>query len=169
MSVRMGGWLGALALTIAWLFASVGEPPAAHDRTPQAPEAPTPTRTASQFSERLQRSLSAAPAAPRPHRNPFEYGAGRGRPSAPAESEAPPPAPPPNVAPPAPPPMTLAGIGTSETPDGPVRTAVLSATGRVLLVQAGDELPSGLRVVRVEEDHVVLVDASGAEMKLYLK
>jgi hypothetical protein len=167
MSLRMGAWLGALALTIAWLFASVGEPPAARDRVSSPTAQPAPSPTPSQFTQRLQRGLRSAPSAPRPRRNPFQFG-NQPQPTAPSASETPVYTPPPSVAPPAPA-MTLAGIGTTETPEGPVRTAVVSASGRVWLVKIGEELPTGLRVARIADDHVVLVDASGAEMTLHLK
>jgi len=63
----------------------------------------------------------------------------------------------------------LVGIGTSAGAQGAQRTAVISATGSVFLVRAGDTLLGRYQVVRVEEDSVVLVKDTGEELVLRLK
>lgn len=167
MSLRVGGWLGALALIFGWWLATAGGGPAARQRPPHVSEpAPTVVRNHSQFTDRLRRGLRAAQAKPVTRRNPFLFAAERTPPR--AEPAPPSYVPPVAVEPPAPS-MTLAGIGTSTTPEGIVRTAVISSRGQVWLVKPGDEVPGGLRVVSVGEDHVVLADAAGVETTLRLK
>ena len=99
-------------------------------------------------------------ASPRqPARNLFAYHAAVRREPAPA---APPSAPAlsevasPSVLPM--PPLKLAGVAEDQGPDGPVRTAIISAEGQLFLVKAGDALTSRYRVARVGADVVELVD-----------
>ena len=54
------------------------------------------------------------------------------------------------------PPFTLVGFAVESTADGPLRTAIISAFGDVLLVKDGDTLASQYRVVRVGADAVEL-------------
>lgn len=56
------------------------------------------------------------------------------------------------------PPLKLAGIAEDDGPDGPVRTAIISAEGQLFLVKAGDALTSRYRVARVAADVVELTD-----------
>ncbi len=167
MSLRVGGWLGAMALVTVWWFVSLGDPPTARERAQtSAAQSTTTARDASAFTERLKRGLANRPSAPSPRRNPFLFATRE--PAPPPADDAPPVALPP-VAVATPPAFTLAGIATSNTADGPEYTAVMSGAKGVLLVKAGDELPTGLRVVRVGEDHVVLADGGGNETILRLK
>ncbi|HZP49247.1 MAG TPA: hypothetical protein VFB07_11960 [Vicinamibacterales bacterium] len=94
-----------------------------------------------------------------PARNLFTYHAAvhhdavpEAAPPKPALSE---PAPP--TAPPLPP-LKLAGIAEDEGPDGPIRTAIISAEGQLFLVKPGDALTSRYRVARVGADAVELTD-----------
>lgn len=167
MSLRVGGWLGALALVSGWWLASLGGPQIARERANDRSDRPaTAVHDASAFTERLRRGLSSAPGAPSPRRNPFLFGTRE--PAPPAERPLPVDLPPPVVQPQSPA-ITLAGIATTDTPDGPVRTAVVSGAHGVALVKAGDVLPTGLVVVRVGEDHIVVADAAGTETILRLK
>lgn len=168
MSLRVGGWLLAVAIVSVWWFVSLAEPPIARE---QADVVGDPSidgvRSQSAFTERLKRGLANAPGAPSPRRNPFLFASREPAPP-PVNNDVPPVEIPPVVAATAPA-FVLAGIGTSDTPDGPVRTAVISGAKSVWLVKAGEELPNGYRVVIVGEDHVVLADTAGAETILRLK
>jgi hypothetical protein len=61
------------------------------------------------------------------------------------------------VAPPLPP-LKLSGIAEDDGPDGPIRTAIISAEGQLFLVKAGDAVTSRYRVARVASDVVELTD-----------
>jgi hypothetical protein len=61
------------------------------------------------------------------------------------------------VAPPLPP-LKLSGIAEDDGPDGPVRTAIISAEGQLFLVKAGDAVTARYRVARVAADVVELTD-----------
>jgi hypothetical protein len=167
MSLRVGGWLGVLVLVSGWWLASLGGPQIAREGANDLSDKPaTIAHDGSAFKERLRRGLSNAPAAPSPRRNPFLFSE---REPAPAVARELPVDLPPPVMEPQSPALTLAGIATSDTPDGPVRTAVVSGTHGIALVKAGDLLPTGLVVVRVGEDHIVLADPAGTETVLRLK
>ena len=64
--------------------------------------------------------------------------------------------------------FSLAGIGSSESPQGLILTAVLSDGKTVHLVKAGEEV-GGYKVVAVTEDSVTLADAKGMEAVLRLR
>lgn len=172
MSPRVAASIAVLAVLVgAWLALPRG--PAATPRAPvRARDAGADADAAtlgsnSQFSARLQRALRSAPPRPAPRRNPFVFASQTALP--PGGTRDLPIYTPPVAVAPAPPVMTLAGVATTDTPDGPVRTAVISTRGQVLLVKAGDALPLGLSVVRVDDDRVVLADAAGVETTLRLK
>ena len=164
--------LGAAAcLMIGWLAASLLSPPVAQLQTRQAARAargevkPPPVA----FTETLRLKLQRNDAAPMLRRNPFVFG-GRAPANAPVIPQAdvnrpaePPPAPA-IVAPP----YALSGIGSSATPEGDVRTAVLSDGRTVYLVKAGETF-NGYTVAAVELDAVTLVDASGARFEIRLR
>jgi hypothetical protein len=54
--------------------------------------------------------------------------------------------------------VSLAGIATEAAASGPLRTAILSVDGQVMLAQAGDEVPGPYQVQRVDDDAVELFD-----------
>ena len=54
--------------------------------------------------------------------------------------------------------VSLAGIATEAAPSGPLRTAILSVDGQVMLAQVGDEVPGPYQVQRVDDDAVELFD-----------
>ena len=112
--------------------------------------------------------------APRPRpvvRNPFTL-APRPRADAPGRSGTVVPqgwAPGPAAAPAVPLRVSLAGIATEAAPSGPLRTAILSVDGQVMLAQAGDEVPGPYQVQRVDYDAVELFDpARQASFRLTL-
>ncbi len=68
------------------------------------------------------------------------------------------PAPPPE--PPAPV-IKLSGIATSQQDGTAILTAIVIDNGRMVFAKAGDTLPSGMLVVRVDEGSITLADAVG--------
>ncbi len=119
------------------------------------------------YAERLRLRLREAPQAPTPRRNPFLFEQ-RTLTTSPVSA-------PRAVVEQAPremlagPEFELAGVATSQTGAELVRTAVVSVRGDVLLVRPGDRLPGGYTVARVEEDALIVADASGRELVLHLK
>jgi hypothetical protein len=126
--------IAAVCLISGWLLASVLMPPTANlqalpDRRPPERVVAEPMPPA--YSEQLKLRLERLPAAPVPRRNPFVFGsrervattspraAGRDEPEAAVVL-------PPEPVAPAGPIFALSGMAIRETPDGPVRTAVLS-------------------------------------------
>jgi hypothetical protein len=104
-------------------------------------------------------------------RNPFRFTASK--PIAPTRdrSDVPAPAAVESFVPVAPPAasLTLAGVATTNTPDGARRTAVISGDARIYLVAAGDSVAGQYTVITVEEDAVLLRDAIGSELRLALR
>jgi hypothetical protein len=121
-------------------------------------------------AERLRTRLAAAPS-PRPAlRNPFAFTPRqtvKPREHRPAvEKVGPePPLPPPEPA------IELIGMTTSQTPDGPIRTAVISAlSGELFLVKEGEMIATRYKVAAVAADAVDLSDLiTGATRRLTLK
>lgn len=172
MPPRTVALIGAVCLTTGWLLASVLTPPVARVQAlPERSATPAPAAISAPPVERLQFRLSEAPPPPTPQRNPFEFGARHRAGTVPTDRE---PAPAPPVAdtgaPPAPagPPHTLAGIGTSMGPDGPVHTAVVSDGTTVHLVKSGDTV-GAYTAIDVTEATITLVDAAGVRHVLRLK
>jgi hypothetical protein len=107
-------------------------------------------------------------AAPQQTRNLFRF-------SAPAARPAPPPSvaaasdTPAAVAPVAPP-MRLIGIAEDVTPEGPVRTAIVTASEQLYLVKEGEAVTLRYRVARISTDTIELVDLSdGTPLRLALR
>jgi hypothetical protein len=116
-------------------------------------------------AEALRRFLASPPPPSPVRRNPFGFGAAsaaEGRAAGGAADTAVPPTPRP--------PMELAGIA-EETGNGhPVRTAVISSAGQVILAKEGDRVLSRFLVVRIAADAVHLKDDEGGrEFSLVLK
>ena len=168
--------IGVVCVLTGWLAASVMSPRIASLQSvpdvtdPKAVGSPASESTTS-YSHRLRDKLrERSPEQPAPRRNPFLFGARedartKGRPRAASPSvDSTPLAPPPSG-----PQFDLAGIGTSAGPEGATQTAVISATGTVLLVRAGDTLPGGYRVLRVQDDSVVLIGPANEELILRLR
>jgi hypothetical protein len=170
MSRQTFGVVVAASLIAGWILASATRPPVARSQgtPPRRPPAVTPAPPAASF-EALQQRLAGRPPSPRPTRNPFEFGT-RAVPradgpaaDAPSQWDAP------VTAAPAPPRLHLAGVATEHTAEGTAHTAVLSDGRDVWLLRAGETLPDGTTVVRVEEDAVVLAGPTGTERVLRLR
>ncbi len=165
--------VGAVGLTTGWLLASLLSPPVAKlqalpERRPSQPATNDPPPA---FSEQLHWRLQQPPLAPTSRRNPFVFGTRersmRSKAGQPARDEAP------AVEPPAAdavagPPFWLSGIGVSHTPQGEVRTAVVSDGEYVHVVKTGATL-GGYRVLEVTDGTVTLADAAGVQFVLRLR
>jgi len=105
-----------------------------------------------------------------PGRNLFSFHAAR-RAAAPVPT-APPPAVPEVAAPVAPPPspFKLIGLGEDAGPDGPVRTAFISAAGQLFVAKEGDVLTPRFTVTKISADVVEITDTTdGSTRRLSLK
>lgn len=164
MSRQTLGLIVAASLLAGWLLASTMSPPVASSQVaPARRPAAVPARVEPAFAQLRQR-LAEAPPAPVVTRNPFAFDERR----PPASEDAAPPAAVDapaswEAAPPPAPSVSLSGIATEAGEAGPRRTAILSLNGELWMVAAGEALPDGRRVVRVDEDAVVLADPSGHE------
>ena len=106
---------------------------------------------------RLRARLRPTEEPQHPARNLFQFAARTARPAAAAVADPSLEASSPAVAPATQaPPFTLVGFAVESTADGPLRTAIISAFGEVLLLKDGDTLASQYRVVRVGADAVEL-------------
>jgi hypothetical protein len=54
--------------------------------------------------------------------------------------------------------MRLSGIAEDATPDGVVRTAIISGFGQLFLAKEGDQVTDRYRVVKISSDVVELTD-----------
>jgi hypothetical protein len=180
MHPRSVALIAAACLSTGWLLASLVSPPVAElqvlpERTRPRAEREQPAAVDAPYTEQLHLRLQQLPVAPVPRRNPFVFG-GRARVvSAPvAATDA-------NAAEPETsvvsgpitrlatgPALRLSGIGSSDTPQGPVRTAVISDGSSVYLVKVGETV-NGYSVVDVTEDSVTLTKAAGAQWVLRVK
>ncbi len=163
-------WFGAASIAIAtWLTASTAGPkqPAASDISPRSAPIDRASDTLRLEVERLHERL-APNAEPSGQRDLFRFSTPRRSPDATvappaADSESAP-------SPAATPPMRLIGIAEDVTPDGLVRTAVVSGPGDVFLVKPGDTIADRYRVVAVSPDSIQLVDpATSIESTLTLR
>jgi hypothetical protein len=75
--------------------------------------------------------------------------------------------PPAPIAPPVPQ-IKLSGVATSLVDGTAVLTAIVIDNGAMVFVKAGDKLPSGATVVRVDELSMTLVDAAGVTQTVRL-
>jgi hypothetical protein len=109
---------------------------------------------------RLQERLRPTSRPRQPGRNLFAFRARAAR-SAPAALAlaAPPVMAPPLPLPPSAPMLKLAGIAEDDSPDGPVRTAIISGEGQLFLVKEGDEVTPRYRVGKISADGVELIDS----------
>jgi hypothetical protein len=168
--------IAAAALTTGWLLASIVSPPVAElqvlplddDRAvPQERES-----TGTPYTEQLHLKLRSAPQPPVPRRNPFAFDSSRQsttsvgvtappRRDAPATEL-------PQAAIVTGPSLQLSGIGSTNSPAGPVWSAVISDGRTVHLVTVGQSV-AGYSVVAVTENSVTLADATGAQWTLRLQ
>jgi hypothetical protein len=63
----------------------------------------------------------------------------------------------------------LAGMASTDGPNGPAWTAMVHDGRGLLYVQRGDALPGGFTVVDIQESSVTIRDTSGGERTLRLQ
>lgn len=162
-------------LLLAWLAYAGGaarNPADAQERSAPVETSGTESLASEIQSQttRLKTRMAAAPTPQEPYRNPFIFGAResatpRVRPEA---VVTPPPAP---TTPPEPA-IELIGVTTNQSPNGPVRTAVISAlSGELFLAKEGETIATRYRVGPVSADAVELIDLAvpGTTRRLVLK
>jgi len=156
----------------AWLAsaASVGQ-------APPTPAVPVPVQTSGTETlaqevqaqaVRLRERLASAPAPqPRP-RNPFAFAPAPRPPPRSVPAPAEPVPPPPVMTEPA---LSLIGMAEDRTPDGPLRTAIITAPGgELFMVRVGDHVSARYRVEAIGADAVELADlTTGAVRRLALR
>jgi len=167
MSRETLGLVGAACLITGWVLASTLSPPVARSEegTVRRAAPAQPAVVVPEF-DTLRERMRAAPGAPRPQRNPFVFEAREAPPAAAAGRVAVPPPPAPTVTRVD---VALVGIAADQTAAGLVRTAILADGQRLWLLTAGETLPDGRAVARIDEDAVVLADPSGLESVLRLR
>jgi hypothetical protein len=169
---RAAAYLGGASLLAAWLASAAGvvfdAPPVVQEDARPVQTAGTETLAADVQTQaaRLRDRLAAAPTPQEPFRNLFRFGA---RPEAqrPRRAAAPvaEPAPPPQMLPDIP--LTLIGIAEDASPQGPVRTALITtARGELLTVKAGQDVEIRYRVRTVGTDAVELTDTANGTVRL---
>ena len=174
MPPRTVALISAICITTGWLLASLLTPPIANlqdlpeRRTSPPAQAVENIDHTVRFGERLHSLLRQAPAPPVPRRNPFVFGTRSRSVTAAAGVPEPTPAPEPPATPiVAGPRFTLSGIAVTESPSGPIHTAVLSDGATVHLVKAGDTV-RGYQVIAVTDSSITLSDVSGTRSVLQL-
>ena len=152
--IAIGSALVATWLTAATMTRQV-EPLSGTAAPPQQAMAPSSASLGLAAEvQRLRARLGDAPVPRRAGRNPFELGA-------PTVLLLPPPAPLSTSSPAAEPTLfgvTLAGIAEERTPDGPVRTAIVSMRGEVMLVGEGGVVGTRFVAERIGPTDVELRD-----------
>jgi hypothetical protein len=176
MTIKRAAAYGVLSvLVLAWLSAAASisrqTPPTSDEPRRPVQTAGTETLAADvqAQAERLKQRLATAPAPQEPSRNPFTFSV---RPPQ-RQQRAPVPV---DVAPPAPlvpmePALELIGVAESQSPKGPIRTAIISTAAEDLfMVKEGEILGGRYRVVAVGADAVELSDlVTGAVRRLGLR
>jgi hypothetical protein len=172
--------VGALSLAIGWAMGGglasqrSGSQPRANGRGAR-PLGVEQSKDTAPLTRQLRLKLDQQPARPQPFRNPFVFGS---RPPAAAPASRPSPATADPVADaadadaperPVAPAFTLSGMASTESPDGPAFTAIISNGQGLLFVKVGDSLPGGYVVADVQENMVTLKDSSGGERTLRLR
>jgi Tfp pilus assembly protein PilP len=159
---KVAVYLVAGTVLVAW-FATAADV----EQTPEPPVVPVPVQTSGTETlaeevqaqtGRLRERLAAAPAPQQPARNPFAFAPKplpRVRSSASAAKAAPMPLP--TIV--SEPVLTLVGLAEDQSPEGPIRTAIISAEGgEVLIVKAGEFIGARYRVQGIGADAVTLID-----------
>jgi len=164
MNARRVVWFGVSLLAVASWFSSASTPSVSGPHLPQPTPAPLALdRSAAAMQSEVARlhERLAPLAQPLHSRDLFRFNERRlERPAPPAPvetSEQPEP-----VKTPAQPVLQLIGIAEDESPDGTVRTAIVSGLGDVYLVKAGEVVAGQFRVERVSADAVLLTDTTTA-------
>jgi hypothetical protein len=169
MQPRTVALVAAMSLALGWLASSVVSPvpPAAQPGAPRGPRPIGVTEPPASYTEQLRRRLDAQPRSPSPQRNLFVF-SGRRAP-APRRTEPEPAAAPQMPVLAAGPAFSLAGVATSTVDGQPVHTAIVKSSSGLLFVKAGEPLPGGYTVTRVEDSYALIMDAAGVEQTLKLK
>lgn len=162
------------ALLVVWLAAAAGI------GTPEP--APAPVRPVATSgiapllsdivgqSERLRKRLEEAPVPQSAGRNPFQFApvaqpAPARVPSGPLAADGAPVL----MVPPAPP-LSLVGVAENQTPEGLVRTALISGSGQFFMVKVDEPVTSRFRVTAIGADAVELLDLTdNSTLRLALK
>ena len=167
-AARIAGIVAVGALVVTWLTVAPGTRQIAADRGAAAPRlpavAPEPLPAGlGEGAARLRERLRAAPRPVESARNPFRLAAPRERaavlPAAPAGLRSAPRADARGAAGLG---LELIGIATTETAEGPRRTAVLLRRGEVVLAGPGHPLGAGWTLEAVEDDSATFRHAAGA-------
>jgi hypothetical protein len=171
---RAAAYSGGGLLLVAWFAYAGVEPQPTSVQESAKPVETSGTETlvhdVQAQAERLRTRLASAPVPQHPLRNPFAFTPRE--PAVPREHRAPvanvAPEPPPAPVEPA---IELIGMTVKQSPDGPVRTAVISAlSGELFLVKEGEMIATRYKVVSVAADTVELSDLlTGATRRLTLK
>lgn len=167
---RLAAWIFGLAVCTAWLASAAGV-----GRTPPVvrvvPQPPVSTELAALAADvqtqaaRLKERLSQAPAPSAQGRNPFSFA------ERPRAAVRPPRAPavmaPVMVSDPLPAEAVLVLIGIAEMagPAGPVRTAMITRGGELLMVTTGELLLARYEVASIGPDTVQLKDRTSGESR----
>jgi hypothetical protein len=174
---RAAGYTGGALLLLAWLASAGGlirqEPEAAAVPSPpvETNDAATLAAEVQAQTLRLKNRMAAAPSPQEPFRNPFAFAerpaAIRAASPARVEADSAPQIP----APPLEPAIELIGVAETASPNGVLRTAIISAhSGELFLVKQGETLAARYRVGAVAADAVELNDlVSGAVRRLALR
>lgn len=161
--------LGGGGVLATWLAVTPTPQPAPQIATPQraTAEREVSAEDLSTQADRL-RARTDAVIFQQSRRNPFHFGA----PKAPARAAGSRSRPSATEANPAvvmlPPVLTLSGVAEKRTVEGPRRTAVISGDGQIYLVGEGDSVAGQYRVVTIDPEAVILLDAAGTELRLVL-
>ena len=117
---------------------------------------------------RLHERLRPGVTPRQPGRDLFSFVSAAARPAPASTAPAAPIEPP--VVRPAPPLLKLSGIAEDATPDGLVRTAILSGSGELFVAREGDTIADRYRVLKISADVVELADATeGTTVRLALR
>ncbi len=159
----VGRWI-ATAVATGWLVTgsiTQDTPDVRESRATARPAEAAGPAASFKYSDELRERLNRR-VTPERGRNPFSYGARhmsapaarRDEPAVAEVAPAPPPEPPAPV-------IKLSGIATSQEDGTAILTAIVIDNGRMVFAKAGDTLPSGMLVVRVDEGSITLADAVG--------
>lgn len=164
MQIRRIVWFGLASIAVAtWLTAAS----APDVRPPAAPLVPEPPARLDTSSATLQAEITrlhariGPTAVPEGRRDLFRFSARAPRPTRQAVRrpvDAVPEAAPMPAVIPAVPPLALIGVAEDASPDGPVRTAIVSGLGDVFLVKPGESISGRFRVAAVSPASVDIVD-----------
>ena len=157
----------------AWLYAAAtsGNRDRVEPLVTKAPEIDGRGAALAVEIARLHERLRPSAMPRQPSRDLFSFGSPAARPAlVPVPKAVAPPVEAPIVVRTPPPPLKLSGIAEDKTPDGLVRTAILSGFGQLFVAKEGDSVTERYRVTRISSDVVELTDvAEGGTFRLALR